>query len=44
MYDAAARRLRPKDEAHGVLSGKHWRRLNFPTAKKAAFAAKQGDA
>jgi len=36
-YDTAARRLRPKGEAHGGKSGTQWKRLNFPTAEEAAF-------
>jgi len=51
-YDEAARRLRPKGQAHGVRtgarsdgSGGHWARLNFPTAAETAFAkAEAGDA
>ena len=38
----AARRLRPKDKPHGVLSGKKWLRLNFPTAVEEAFAKGKG--
>ena len=30
-YDAAARQYRPAGKAHGVLSSRHWQRLNFPT-------------
>ena len=41
-FDVVARRLRPKGQAHGVLSGKHWLHLNFPTAKEEAYAARQG--
>ena len=44
-FDEAARRLRPKGEAHGVLSDKfsrNWQRLNFPTAVEKAFAKGNG--
>jgi hypothetical protein len=41
-YDAAARRLRPKGKAHGVLAGKHWLRVNFPTPAEQAFAKGEG--
>ena len=40
-YDTAARRLRPTGEAHGVISSKHWLKLNFPTAEEEAFAARR---
>ena len=36
VYDEAARRLRPKGEAHG--SGAQLHRLNFPTGKEEANA------
>ena len=41
-FDAAARRLRPQGEAHGVKSGRNWLRLNFPTVEEEGFAAQQG--
>ena len=41
-YDAAARRLRPNGEAHGMKAGRNWLRLNFPTAEEEEFAARQG--
>ena len=37
-FDEAARRLRPKGQAHGHRSVRHWQRLNFPTAAEKAFA------
>ena len=40
--DKAARRLRPKGEAHGLLAGTQWLRLNFPTAKEKAYANGKG--
>ena len=41
-YDTAARRLRPKGEAHGGRAGNTWKQLNFPTAEEAAFAEDAG--
>ena len=41
-FDDAARRLRAKGEAHGVLSGKRWKRLNFPTAGETALGRDAG--
>ena len=41
-FDTAARRLRPKGEAHGGRSGNQWWCLNFPTAEEKAFAAQHG--
>ena len=44
-YDTAARRLRPKGEAHGGKSrsrGGGWLRLNFPTAEEEAVAKGAG--
>jgi hypothetical protein len=41
-YDTAARRLRPKGEAHGGRSGTKWKCLNFPTAEERAFAEGAG--
>ena len=40
-FDDAAR-LRGKGEAHGVLSGKRWKRLNFPTAGETALGRDAG--
>ena len=40
-FDAAARRSRPKGQAHGGRSGRQWQRFNFPTAEK-AFAKGEG--
>lgn len=42
-FDAAARRLRPTGQAHGVQSGPdhRWLRLNFATAEEETFAAQR---
>ena len=41
-YDAEARKLRPNGQAHGLRVGCHWQRVNFPTAREEAYAARQG--
>ena len=41
-YDAEARKLRPKGQAHGVRIRSNWLRVNFPTAREEAYAARQG--
>ena len=41
-YDAEARKMRPNGQAHGARVGTHWLRVNFPTAREDAYAARQG--
>ena len=46
-FDAVARRLRPKGQAHGgrgktSATRTYWHRLNFPAAEEQAYAAQQG--
>ena len=44
-YDTAARRLRPKGQAHGGPNsggGGHWQRVNFPTTAEKEFATEKG--
>ena len=41
-YDAEARKLRPNGQAHGARVGTHWLRVNFPTPREEAYAARQG--
>jgi hypothetical protein len=41
-FDTAARRLRPKGEAHGGRAGNNWLRVNFPMVEEEAFAKAAG--